>query len=160
MPKPGSTREVPAFSPAQERFGSIVVRVMTAANIALFRLSGGRLGNRFRGGAPVCLLTTKGRKSGRRRTVALIYLEDGDGVVVVASQGGMSRSPGWYWNLEAHPEDVEVQVGARVTPMRSRRASDEEKEKLWPQLLEVYPDYEDYQARTSRNIPVMILAPK
>jgi len=79
--------------------------------------------------------------------------------VIVASKGGMSQHPVWYLNLEANP-DVEVELGSTRRPMRARRASDEEKAKLWPRLVAMYRDYDDYQARTDRNIPVVVLEPR
>lgn len=152
------TRSKP-WTAQEEKLGTVFVRLMSAANTWIFRISGGRLGNRFLRGAPVMLLTTTGARSGDRRTTPLIYLADGEEVVLVASKGGMSHSPGWYHNLVKHP-DCEVQIGASVRPMRARRASDAEKAALWPRLVEIYPDYDDYQARTTRNIPVMVLAPQ
>jgi deazaflavin-dependent oxidoreductase (nitroreductase family) len=150
MPKP--------FTPAQERIGTIVVRIMSALNTWLFRASRGRLGARFFGGAPVLLLMTTGRKTGARRTAPLIYLADGKDLVLVASKGGMSHHPLWYLNLEANPA-VEVQIGDKTTAMRARRASLEEKAGLWPRLVAIYRDYDGYQARTDRDIPVVILSP-
>jgi deazaflavin-dependent oxidoreductase (nitroreductase family) len=153
-----SEQQPRAFTPAQERLGEVVVRAMSAANTWIFRASGGRLGNRFLRGAPVLLLTTVGARSAHRRTTPLIYLADGQDVVVVASKGGMSRHPAWYHNLMKNPE-ARVQIGAESRGMNARRATDAEKAELWPRLLEIYRDYEDYQARTDRNIPVMILSP-
>ncbi len=149
--RPWTTRE--------ERIGSLVVKLMSTINIWLFRASGGRLGNRFFGGAPVLLLTTIGRRSGKSRTAPLIYLEDGENVVLVASKGGMSQHPVWYLNLVARSE-VEVQIGSEVQKLRARTASDEEKAKLWPRLNGVYSHYDEYQARTDRNIPVVICEPR
>ncbi len=77
----------------------------------------------------------------------------------MASKGGMSKHPLWYWNLEANP-DVEIEIGRERTKMLARRASDQEKAALWPRLIEMYRDYDDYQARTERNIPVIILSPR
>ncbi len=136
-----------------------MVRIMSVLNTWVYRWSGGRIGGRFLHGAPVCLLTTTGRRSGQPRVAPLLYLRDGDAVVVVASKGGMSRHPAWYLNVESDPE-VEVQIGAQTTPMRARRASDEEKAKLWPRLVAMYPDYDDYEARTERDIPVVVLEPR
>ena len=147
------------WTPAEERFGTLAVRVMSAVNTWIFRASGGRLGNRFLRGAPVCLLTTTGARSGTRRTTPLIYLADGPRVVLVASKGGMSHSPAWYHNLVKHP-DCEVQVGADLRRMTARRASAAEKALLWPKLVAIYRDYDDYPARTTRDIPVLILTPK
>jgi deazaflavin-dependent oxidoreductase (nitroreductase family) len=147
------------WSPTQERLATPLIHAMTVLNVMAYRLTGGWLGGTFRGGAPVCLVTTTGKRSGQARTIALLYLAEGDDVVVVASKGGMSHSPGWYHNMMANP-DVEVQIGATKRPMRARRASDAEKAALWPRLIAMYPDYDDYQKRTARNIPVMILSPR
>ena len=147
------------WTPTEERLGTLAVRAMSAVNTWIFRASGGRLGSRFLRGAPVLLLTTTGAKSGVPRTTPLIYLADGPGVVLVASKGGMSHSPAWYHNLMANPE-CEVQIGSRTTRMVARRASAEEKAALWPKLVAIYRDYDDYQARTSRDIPVVILTPR
>ncbi len=108
---------------------------------------------------PTLLLTTKGRKSGEPRALPLIYGTVGGSHVVVASKGGMSRHPVWYLNLEANP-DVEVELGRERIKMSARRASDEEKARLWPKLVAMYRDYDDYQARTDRDIPVVILSPR
>ena len=147
------------WTPTEERLGTLAVRAMSAVNTWIFRASGGRLGSRFLRGAPVLLLTTTGAKSGVRRTTPLIYLADGPRMVLVASKGGMSHSPAWYHNLMANPE-CEVQIATRTTHMVARRASAEEKAALWPKLVAIYRDYDDYQARTSRDIPVLILTPR
>jgi len=147
------------WTASEERFGTIAVRIMSAINTALFRLSGGSVGNRFMRGAPVCLVTTTGARSAKLRTTPLIYLADRDDVVIVASKGGMSHHPAWYHNLARHPE-ARVQIGSRVRDMVARRASAAEKAALWPRLVAIYPDYDDYQARTDRDIPVMILSPR
>jgi deazaflavin-dependent oxidoreductase (nitroreductase family) len=153
-----SDRRPAPFTPTQERIGDVVVRAMSAANTWIFRASGGRLGNRFLHGAPVLLLTTVGARSAQRRTTPLIYLADGEDLVVVASKGGMSRDPDWYHNLLQNP-DARVQIGADERTVVARRATRDEKAALWPRLLEIYPDYADYQARTERDIPVVILSP-
>lgn len=150
---------LPPWTPSQERWADVVIRLMTAANVWAYRLTGGRLGGKFLRGAPVCLVTTIGKKSGQPRTVALLYLRDGADVILVASKGGMSHSPAWYWNMLANPE-ITVQIGGATTPMRVRRASSEEKAALWPRLVAMYPDYDDYQGRTTRDIPVMIASPR
>ncbi|MBM4247697.1 MAG: nitroreductase family deazaflavin-dependent oxidoreductase [Deltaproteobacteria bacterium] len=145
------------WTPTEEKIGSVVVKAMSVANTWVFRATGGRWGARFMHGAPVLLLTTSGRKSGEPRVAPLIYLKDGDRLILVASKGGMSHHPAWYLNLEANP-DCEVELpGTAKSPMRAARATDDEKARLWPRLCEIYPDYDDYQARTTRNIPVLIL---
>src|SRR5262245_59565251 len=95
---------LPPWTPTQERLASVVVRLMTAANVWIYSFSGGRLGGTFLRGAPVCLVTTRGKRSGQLRTVALLYLAHGDDIVVAASKGGMSHHPAWYHNMIAHPE--------------------------------------------------------
>ena len=107
-------------------------------------------------GAPVLLLTTTGRKSGKARTQPLLYLTDGDALVVVASFGGSREHPAWFLNLEANP-DVEVQVGPEARRTRARVATQEERARLWPRLVQMYRPYESYQRRTEREIPVVIL---
>jgi deazaflavin-dependent oxidoreductase (nitroreductase family) len=154
-----SETRLPPFTPAQERLGLAAVKWMTRVNRWLYRLTSGRIGGRFLRGAPVCLLTVRGRKTGEPRTVALLYLADGDDVIVVASLGGMSKHPIWYRNLEADP-DVTLQVGAAKREMTAHRVSDEEKALLWPRLVAMYRDYDDYQRRTTRNIPVIRLSPR
>ena len=144
------------FSPTQERIADAVIKPLSKLNTWLYRLSGGKVWGRWLQGAPILLLTTIGRKSGQPRVVPLLYLRDGEKLVIVASKGGMSKHPLWYRNLEANP-DVEIEIGRERTKMVARRASDQEKAALWPRLVEMYTDYDDYQARTERNIPVIIL---
>ena len=147
------------YTAAQERLGSVVIRLMSSANVWLYRLTSGWVGGRFLGGAPVLLLTTLGRRSGEPRTAPLLYLEDGRDLVVVASKGGMSQHPLWYRNLEVHPE-VEVELGAERRRMTARTADRDERARLWPRLVAMYPGYDAYQARTTREIPVVILSPR
>jgi deazaflavin-dependent oxidoreductase (nitroreductase family) len=154
-----ATKNPRPFTKSEERIGSIVVKVMSSLNTTVYRLTGGRIGGRFLRGAPVFLVTTIGRKSGQPRTSPLLYLKEGDDYVIVASKGGMSHHPLWYRNIEANP-DVEIEIGREKFKARARRANAEEKKVLWPKLVAMYPDYDDYQARTERDIPVVILSPK
>ena len=147
------------FTPREERIGSAVITLWSRLNTWVYRVSGGRIGGRFPGGAPVLLLTTIGRKSGRPQTAPLLYLTDGDAYVVVASKGGMSHHPLWFKNLEANAR-VEIEVGNRKFAATARRATAAEKASLWPRLVSMYPSYADYQARTTRDIPVVILTPQ
>ena len=147
------------YTPTQERDGSVAIRVMSALNVWLYRLTSGRIGGRFRHGAPVLLLTTVGRRSGASRVAPLLHLRDGERLVIVASKGGMSHHPTWYLNLQANP-DVEVEVGGERRKMRARTADAAERAALWPRLVAMYRDYDDYQARTDREIPVVILSPR
>jgi deazaflavin-dependent oxidoreductase (nitroreductase family) len=113
-------------------------------------------------GVPTLLLTTTGRRSGTRRRTALIYGRTGDdpgaGYVVVASKGGAPEHPAWFLNLEASP-DAEIQVGADVLPVRARVAEGEERDALWRRMAVIWPDYDEYQTRTDRQIPVVVLDP-
>jgi deazaflavin-dependent oxidoreductase (nitroreductase family) len=127
-------------------------------HVAAYRLTGGRIGGRFLRGAPTLLLDHVGRRSGKRRTSPLIYVEDGDDLAIVASKGGSHRHPAWWLNLRANPRTT-VQVGGERREMVARRAIPEEKARLWPRLIEVWPDYDAYQRRTEREIPVVILSP-
>jgi deazaflavin-dependent oxidoreductase (nitroreductase family) len=154
-----SAKSARPFTRREERIGTAVIGVMARLNTWVYRLSGGRLAGRFPGGAPVLLLTTVGRKSGEPKTAPLLYLQDGDTYVVVASKGGMSHHPLWYKNLEANPR-VTIEVGHRKFEALARTASDAEKAALWPQLVRMYPSYADYQARTTRPIPVVVLTPR
>ena len=141
-----------------------IIKVMSRANVAAYRLTGGRvggtwrIGSALRKGVPICLVTTVGRKSGQPRPAPLLYLRDGDRVVVVASQGGLPRNPQWYLNVLEHPA-VTVQIGRTKRPMRARVADDTERAALWPRLVELYADFDDYQSWTDRVIPVVILEP-
>ena len=107
---------------------------------------------------PALLLTTTGRKSGEKFIFPLFYGNVGDGYVVVASKGGAPEHPGWYRNLVANPE-VEVQAGTVKTRARARTVSGEERERLWQQSLGFWPPYADYQKKTEREIPVVMLDP-
>jgi deazaflavin-dependent oxidoreductase (nitroreductase family) len=143
----------------QERLGRVAVRWMTGANTAAYRLSSGRVGAHVPGGAPICLLTTTGRRTGRPRTVPLLYIpHDDDQIVLVASHGGMSTHPAWFLNLIADPRAT-VDIASSRRPMSARLATDAERTELWPALTAVYPHFDAYQRRTDRPIPVLILGP-
>jgi deazaflavin-dependent oxidoreductase (nitroreductase family) len=133
-----------------------LIGAIVALNTGLYRLSGGRVMGKM-GAAPILLLTTMGRTSGRPRTVPLLYLKDDAGFVIVASFAGAPKHPAWYLNLEANPK-VELQVGRERFAGTARRASAEEKSRLWPSLIAIYPAYADYQKRTTREIPVVIVS--
>ena len=107
-------------------------------------------------GAPTLILTTLGRRSGKPRRLALIYSQDGERYVVVASKGGADQHPGWYLNILEHP-DVQVQVMADRFRARARTATPEEHDLLWPRMVQIWPDYDTYQAKTKRQIPLVIL---
>jgi deazaflavin-dependent oxidoreductase (nitroreductase family) len=117
--------------------------------------SAGRKGHRWRG-VETLLLTTRGRKTGKLRRTALIYGRSGDDYVVVASFGGRPHHPQWYLNLTAEP-GVHVQVGADEFDGAARTAQGEERVRLWRHMAEIWPDYDRYQARTDRQIPVVVI---
>ena len=141
------------------------MRVMSRANVWVYRKTRGWLGGRWRVGSafprgvPICLLTTRGRVSGQPRTTPLLYLVDGASIVVVASQGGLPSHPRWYRNIQADP-NVVVQVRGDVMPMRARTADDAERDRLWPRLVAHYRDFDSYQSWTDRPIPVVICEPR
>src|SRR5436853_1074842 len=118
-------------------------RVLGSLNRAVYRASGGKLGGTMKG-APILLLTTTGRKSGKPRTMPLLYLRDGDRLVVVASSGGSPGHPAWFLNLREHP-DVEVQIGQERERRRARVAAPEEREQLWPRVVDMYGGDAEYQ---------------
>lgn len=134
-------------------------RQATAVHVAAYRLTRGLVGYWIPGAAPTLLLEHVGAKSGARRTTPLSFVEDGDRLVLVASKGGHPRHPAWYHNLLAHP-DVVVQVRSERRPVRARRATPSERERLWPRVVAAYRGYEAYQSRTERQIPLMILEPR
>ena len=127
-----------------------------AGHIRRYVDSDGAKGHEWRPGVYTLLLTTRGRRSGQLRRTALIYGRDGDRYLVVASVGGSARHPAWYLNLTEHPE-VEVQVGAERFAATARTAGPEEKPRLWSLMTAIWPAYEDYQRKTTRDIPVVIL---
>jgi deazaflavin-dependent oxidoreductase (nitroreductase family) len=142
-----------------------IIKAMSVAHTRLYKATGGRLGKKWHVGSalfrgvPICLLTTTGVKSGLPRTVPLLKLEDGDNIVLVASQGGLPTNPQWLRNVQADP-DVTIQVRKSVRHMRARVATPEERERLWPRLVELYTDFASYQAWTDREIPVVICEPR
>jgi deazaflavin-dependent oxidoreductase (nitroreductase family) len=118
--------------------------------------TGGEDGYHWRNDTTILLLFTKGRKSGEERINALIFQPDGDDYLIVASKGGTDAPPGWYLNLVADPE-VEVQVKGDRFKGHARTATDKEKPRMWKKMTEAWPDYDDYQKKTDRQIPVVVL---
>jgi F420H(2)-dependent quinone reductase len=151
--------ETRPFSPTEEKIGSFVIRYIAKLNTWLYRASGGKVFGTWLRGAPIGLLVYRGRKSGRTLTTPLLYLKDGERVVIVASKGGMSHHPVWYLNLVASP-DCEFEISSERRQYRARTAGGDEKQAYWPRLVTMYPDYADYQARTDRQIPVVVLDPR
>lgn len=116
-----------------------------------YRMTGGLVGGTM--GGPILLLTTRGRKTGASRTLPLLYLKTDRGYALVASYGGSDRHPAWYLNLVADPE-VRIQVGSRRMKGRATTVDPERRAELWPKLAAIWPGYNDYQARTEREIPI------
>jgi F420H(2)-dependent quinone reductase len=135
---------------------ALLVRAFIAAHTRLYALTDGRIGGRM-GALRILLLTTTGRRTGRRRTVPLVFFEDGERLVVVASKGGDPKDPLWWENLQKQPE-AEVQIGGEKRRMRARLATPEERARLWPRIKQDNPAYAEYERRTAREIPVVLLA--
>jgi F420H(2)-dependent quinone reductase len=139
-------------------FTDVFTKWMSRLNTFMYRRSGGEgLGGTFQN-IPVALLTTTGRKTGQPRVSPLYFLRDGDRVIVAASKVGAEKNPMWYLNLKANPK-VSVQIKREVLDLTARDASEEERAKYWPQLVKMYPSYEDYQSWTDRTIPIVICDP-
>ena len=126
-------------------------------NVPLYRASGGRLMGKV-GRAPVLLLTSTGRRSGQRRTAPVLYLRDGDRLIVIGSNAGNEREPAWALNLKANP-DAEVEVGRERTRVRARIADGDERTQLWTRFNSLFGGFDHYRERTSRDIAVFVLEP-
>ena len=125
-------------------------------HVERYRETGGEVGHIWKEGSTILLLTTTGRKSGEPRTTPLIYAQDGDAYVIVASKGGAPDHPGWYKNLRKTPE-VGVQIKGETFRARARDAEGEERERLWRMMNGVWRHYDEYQTKTDREIPVVVL---
>jgi deazaflavin-dependent oxidoreductase (nitroreductase family) len=142
-----------------------VIKAMSRVQVAAFRLTNGRVGSSWRIGAgfrkpvPTLLLDHVGRKTGKRFTTPLLYLDDGDRLVVVASQGGLPRNPQWYLNLLAQPVTTVRVRRAGTRAVRARQATGDERAELWPRLVDLYADFAKYARWTEREIPVVVLEP-
>ena len=144
--------------PAGRRPSKLAAALQNAATTVhsvLYRSSNGVIGGRI-ASSPVLLLTTTGRRSGKQRTVPLLYLMDGRNVVLVASNGGAVRHPTWWLNLQTMPE-AWIRIKGIRRQVKAQQASGPEKQRLWPRLTAMYPGYKRYQAITDRDIPVVIL---
>jgi deazaflavin-dependent oxidoreductase (nitroreductase family) len=126
-----------------------------AEHVRVYRETAGQRGYDWRG-TTILLLTTKGRNSGEPRTMPLIQRADGDGWVVVASKGGSPANPSWYENLQADP-DATIEVRDETVPVRASTAEGVERDRLWSLMTEVWPAYDEYQTRTDREIPIVVL---
>jgi F420H(2)-dependent quinone reductase len=131
------------------------IRLFGRLHVGLWKLCGGKLDNAFER-LPFMMLTTTGRKTGRRRTTPVLYLQDGIGLIVIASFGGNDMHPAWYLNLEQCPR-AEVIVRGEHRRVIAHKLTPEEKEVIWPRLVQLHPQFETYQQRTHREIPLMRL---
>ena len=136
----------------------MLMHAIATIHLGLYKLTGGTLGANL-GGRPMLLLTSTGRKSGKKRATPLQYLRDGENMVVVASNGGNKNHPAWLYNIQANP-DATAQTGKKVRKVRAVTANEEERARLWPLLLEAYQGYQDYEDETERTIQVVVLTPQ
>jgi len=125
-------------------------------HVERYRATDGEEGHDWEG-TQTLLLTTRGRKSGEQRTTPLIYGKRGDDFMIVASKGGADEPPAWYLNLQANPDDVEIQVKADRFKVRPRDATQDEKPEMWKTMTAEWPAYDEYQEQTDREIPVVVL---
>ena len=135
----------------------LALKLGSGAHAGVYRATGGKLFGRM-GKSPILLLNTVGRKTGRKRTTPLLYVMDGEDFVIIASKGGAATHPAWYLNLRANP-DATVEIGDREVQVEAGVADPEEKARLWEKMVEMYPTYDDYQRKTKREIPLLILRP-
>jgi deazaflavin-dependent oxidoreductase (nitroreductase family) len=150
-----SSKKAPGPFPPPGTLKARLVNLVPRANVLLYRWSDGRIGGRMEE-LPVLILHTVGRKSGKARQSPLLYLRDGDHYVVVGSRGGSDAPPAWWLNLQAAPAATVEIMGTRQ-PVSARRATAAEKAAYWPRLTAGFPFYDDYQARTARELPVIVL---
>ena len=135
-----------------------IIKWMSRAQSWVYRKTDGKVGGRFLQGAPVALLTTTGRKTGEPRVSPLLYLREGNRIVLVASKAGAASNPLWYLNLKANPK-VSVQIKDEVLQLTARDANEQERERYWSKLTAMYTSFDDYQSWTDRVIPVVICDP-
>jgi deazaflavin-dependent oxidoreductase (nitroreductase family) len=135
------------------------IKLASRTHLFWYRMTGGLVGGWIGIGRPILFLTTRGRKSGRRHTTPLLYLKDGEDMVVVASNGGNPNHPAWWLNLEAKPE-AEVEVGRRRIQVTAEKATGERREELWRRVVDLYGGYAGYQRTAEREIPVVVLRPR
>jgi deazaflavin-dependent oxidoreductase (nitroreductase family) len=144
------------------KHGFYLGRRLTKIHVAIYRRSGGRVAGHLPGwpGARIALVDHIGARTGRERTSPLMYHEDGDAIVVAASKGGQPTNPAWFHNLKANPETT-VQIGRDTREVRARRATGEERDRLWPGFVAFYPGYEFFRTNAGdREIPIVILEPR
>jgi len=134
----------------------IFMQMWMAIHVFIYRLTNGKIGGRM--GSEVLLLDTVGRKSGKQRTNPVMFFQDGSAYVITASAGGGPANPGWYYNLQAHPQTTIQVMGQRIHVAASE-ADPVERERLWAKLVSQSPQFKRYETRTTRKIPMLILKP-
>jgi F420H(2)-dependent quinone reductase len=137
---------------------SAAFQQFTKVHVAAYKLGDGRLLPDPLGHSKTVLVDQVGRKSGKRRTTPLLYVADGEDVIVVGSKGGSHRHPAWWLNLREMDETT-IRIGGETRRVKVREATAAERERLWPKVVEVWSDYAEYQKRTDREIPLGILSP-
>jgi deazaflavin-dependent oxidoreductase (nitroreductase family) len=147
-----------AYSRLSMSISAGALRAIGKLNVPIYRLTRGRLMGKV-GRAPVLLLTSVGRRSGQLRTAPVLYLMDGERIVVIGSNAGNERAPAWSHNLKAHPQ-AEVQIRGHRRPVRARLTEGDERAELWQKMNAQYAGFEDYHERTSRDIGVFVLEPR
>ena len=137
---------------------NLALKLGSSVHAGVYRATGGKLFGRM-GTSPILLLNTVGRKSGKKRATPLLYVVDGENFVIIASKGGTPTHPAWYLNLKANP-DVTIEVGDRKVRVRAEEVDGEVKARLWQKMTDMYPTYNDYQTKTKREIPLLVLHPR
>jgi deazaflavin-dependent oxidoreductase (nitroreductase family) len=143
---------------AEEHYTAPDLTLLGAEHVRRYQETDGEVGYVWNG-VPTLLLTTTGRRSGQARTTPLIFGRDGDDYLIIASMGGAPSHPSWYLNLEAHPA-ARIQVRGEHIEVEARTAGDDERERLWGIMAGIWPNYDTYQTRTERRIPVVVLTPR
>ena len=149
--------DVRAIPAGAEKLIKRMTKAFMRINVAVYKRSGGRFMGSFLG-KPICIVTMTGRKTGKRYEIPLMYVPYGEQRILVASMGGASKNPTWFYNLKANP-NITIQAEGETRTYRAHQVLPEKKAELWPTLIEAYPPYDAYQARTERDIPVFICDP-
>lgn len=159
------TQQSPAPRGLNSESTRTIIKWMSRANTWAYKATNGRLGAKWRVGSqrfgdvpPIGILTTTGRKTGEPRESPLLFLRDGDRVILVASYGGRATNPMWYLNLKANPR-VSFRIRDEVLQLTARDATESERAEYWPKLDAMYPDFADYRSWTDRELPIVICEP-
>ncbi|MEH6548396.1 MAG: nitroreductase family deazaflavin-dependent oxidoreductase [Pseudomonadales bacterium] len=134
------------------------MKFYTKLNVWVYKLSFGKLMHTAMGGYPICVVGLTGKKSGKHINIPLIHVRHGDSKILVGSQAGLDQNPGWVYSVRANP-NVTITADGKTLKYQARQVNDDEKRELWPQMISIYPAYDEYQARTDRNIPVFLCEP-